>query len=24
MQGGACKSEHGQWEIHTLKPWKKG
>jgi surface antigen len=24
MQGGACKSAHGQWEIHTLKPWKKG
>jgi surface antigen len=24
MQGGACKSEHGRWEIHTLKPWKKG
>ena len=24
MQGGACRSDHGQWEIHTLKPWKKG
>ena len=24
MQGGACKSDHGRWEIHTLKPWKKG
>ncbi|MEA2884218.1 MAG: hypothetical protein QOH32_3474 [Bradyrhizobium sp.] len=24
MQGGACKSGHGRWEIHTLKPWKKG
>jgi surface antigen len=23
MQGGACKSGHGRWEIHTLKPWKK-
>jgi surface antigen len=23
LQGGACKSGHGQWEIHTLKPWKK-
>jgi len=23
MQGGACKSDHGRWEIHTLKPWKK-
>jgi surface antigen len=22
-QGGACKSVHGQWEIHTLKPWKR-
>ena len=24
LQGGACKSAHGQWEIHTLKPWKRG
>jgi surface antigen len=24
LQGGACRSDHGQWEIHTLKPWKKG
>jgi len=24
LQGGACKSDHGPWEIHTLKPWKKG
>jgi 17 kDa outer membrane surface antigen len=24
LQGGACKSDHGQWEIHTLKPWKRG
>ena len=24
LQGGACKSGQGQWEIHTLKPWKKG
>jgi surface antigen len=24
LQGGACKSDHGRWEIHTLKPWKKG
>ena len=24
MQGGACKADHGRWEIHTLKPWKKG
>ena len=22
LQGAACKSEHGRWEIHTLKPWK--
>lgn len=24
LQGGACKADHGQWEIHTLRPWKKG
>jgi surface antigen len=24
LQGGACRSDHGQWEIHTLKPWKRG
>ncbi len=24
LQGGACKADHGQWEIHTLKPWQKG
>ena len=24
LHGGACKSDHGQWEIHTLKPWKRG
>ena len=24
LQGGACKSAQGQWEIHTLKPWKNG
>jgi surface antigen len=23
LQGGACKSDHGRWEIHTLKPWKR-
>ena len=22
-QGGACKSGHGQWEIHSMKPWKR-
>ena len=24
MQGAACKAGHGRWEIHTLKPWKRG
>ncbi len=24
LQGGACRSDHGRWEIHTLKPWKRG
>ena len=25
MQGAACKSGHeGRWEIHTLKPWRRG
>jgi surface antigen len=24
LQGAACKIEHGRWEIHTLKPWKRG
>jgi surface antigen len=24
MQGAACQSGHGRWEIHTLKPWKRG
>ena len=24
LQGAACKSGHGRWEIHTLKPWKQG
>jgi surface antigen len=24
LQGAACKSSHGRWEIHTLKPWKQG
>lgn len=23
MQGEACKSTAGQWEIRTLKPWKR-
>ena len=24
LQGAACKSVQGQWEIHTLKPWQQG
>jgi surface antigen len=24
LQGAACKSSHGRWEIHTLKPWRRG
>ena len=24
LQGAACKTDHGRWEIHTLKPWKRG
>jgi surface antigen len=24
MQGAACRASHGRWEIHTLKPWKRG
>ena len=24
LQGAACQSEHGRWEIHTLKPWRRG
>jgi surface antigen len=23
LQGAACQSGHGQWEIHTLKPWRQ-
>ena len=23
LQGAACKSEHGRWEIHSLTPWKQ-
>jgi len=22
LQGAACKTGRGQWEIHTLKPWR--
>jgi surface antigen len=21
LQGAACQTGHGRWEIHTLKPW---
>jgi surface antigen len=24
LQGAACKSAHGRWEIHTLTPWRRG
>jgi surface antigen len=24
LQGAACKAGHGRWEIHTLKPWRRG
>ena len=24
LQGAACKAGHGRWEIHTIKPWKRG
>jgi surface antigen len=25
LQGAACQSGHdGRWEIHTLKPWRRG
>ena len=23
LQGAACQTGHGRWEIHTLKPWKR-
>jgi surface antigen len=23
MHGAACRSEHGRWDVHTLKPWRK-
>ena len=22
LQGAGCQSDHGRWEIHTLKPWR--
>jgi surface antigen len=24
LQGAACKSGQGHWEIHTMKPWQQG
>ena len=24
LQGVACHSDEGRWEIHTLKPWRQG
>jgi hypothetical protein len=24
LQGAACQSGQGRWEIHTLKPWRRG
>jgi surface antigen len=24
LRGAACKAGNGRWEIHTLKPWKRG
>jgi hypothetical protein len=24
LQGSACQTGHGRWEIHTLKPWSRG
>jgi hypothetical protein len=24
LQGSACKSGYGRWEIHTLTPWSRG
>ena len=23
LQGAACQTNHGRWEIHTLKPWRQ-
>jgi surface antigen len=23
LQGAGCQTGHGQWEIHTLKPWRQ-
>ena len=24
LQGAACHNGNGRWEIHTLKPWRRG
>ena len=24
LQGAACRTSQGGWEIHTLKPWRRG
>jgi surface antigen len=24
LQGAACRTDRGRWEIHTLKPWRRG
>jgi surface antigen len=24
LQGAACKTSQGRWEIHPLKPWRRG
>lgn len=24
LHGAACKAGNGRWEIHTLKPWRRG
>ncbi len=24
LQGAACQSARGRWEIHSMKPWKQG
>jgi surface antigen len=24
LQGAACQTGQGRWEIHTLKPWRQG
>jgi hypothetical protein len=23
LQGAACQSSQGRWEIHSLKPWRQ-